>query len=70
VRRLNDGKVIVGFGGATADAFTLLERFEEKLKRHSGRLARAAVELAKDWRTDKYLRSLQALLKRPTPKLC
>lgn len=62
VRRLNDGKVIVGFAGATADAFTLLERFEEKLKSHSGRLARAAVELAKDWRTDKYLRSLQALL--------
>ena len=62
VRRIYDDKVLVGFAGATADAFTLLERFEEKLRTYSGRLKRAAVELAKDWRMDKYLRRLEALL--------
>jgi ATP-dependent HslUV protease subunit HslV len=62
VRRLNDGKVLCGFAGATADAFTLFDRFEEKLKEYSGDLARAAVELAKDWRTDRSLRRLEALL--------
>jgi ATP-dependent HslUV protease subunit HslV len=62
VRRLGDGSVIGGFAGATADAFTLFERLEAKLERHSGQLMRAAVELAKDWRTDKYLRNLEALM--------
>ncbi len=62
VRAILDGKVLVGFAGATADAFTLLERFETKLKEYSGDLTRAAVELAKDWRTDKLLRKLEALL--------
>jgi len=62
VRKIHDGKVLVGFAGATADAFTLLEHFEVKLKEHSGDLTRAAVELAKDWRTDKMLRRLEALL--------
>jgi ATP-dependent HslUV protease, peptidase subunit HslV len=63
VRRLGeDGKVIVGFAGATADAFTLFERLERKLEQHRGQLMRAAVELAKDWRTDKYLRNLEALM--------
>jgi len=62
VRHLYNGKVIVGFAGATADAFTLFERFEAKLEKHSGHLTRAAVELAKDWRTDKMLRTLEALL--------
>ena len=62
VRRIADGKVIAGFAGASADAFTLLERFEAKLKEHKGGLARAAVELAKDWRTDRYLRRLEAML--------
>ncbi len=62
VRRLHGGKVLVGFAGATADAMTLLEKFEEKLQSHSGKLERAAVELAKDWRTDKYLRRLEAML--------
>ena len=57
-----DGKVIAGFAGATADAFTLFERLEAKLERHGGHLMRAAVELAKDWRTDKYLRNLEALM--------
>ena len=56
------GKVIGGFAGATADAFTLFERLEKKLEQHSGQLLRAAVELAKDWRTDKYLRNLEALM--------
>ena len=56
------GKVIAGFAGATADAFTLFERLEAKLERHQGQLMRAAVELAKDWRTDKYLRNLEAML--------
>jgi len=62
VRKLYDGKVLAGFAGSVADAFTLFERFEEKLKKFQGNLPRAAVELAKDWRTDKYLRRLEALL--------
>ena len=63
VRRLGEGgRVIAGFAGATADAFTLFERLEKKLEQHSGQLLRAAVELAKDWRTDKYLRNLEALM--------
>lgn len=62
VRELGDGKVIGGFAGATADAFTLFERLESKLERHNGQLMRAAVELAKDWRTDKYLRNLEAMM--------
>ncbi|HEX7029406.1 MAG TPA: ATP-dependent protease subunit HslV [Gammaproteobacteria bacterium] len=62
VRRLYDGKVLAGFAGGTADAFTLFERFEDKLAKHSGNLTRAAVELAKDWRTDRMLRRLEALL--------
>ena len=63
VRRLGkDGKVIGGFAGATADAFTLFERLEKKLEEHSGKLLRAAVELTKDWRTDKYLRNLEAMM--------
>ncbi len=63
VRRIGDGgKVIAGFAGATADAFTLFERLERKLEAHRGQLLRAAVELAKDWRTDKYLRNLEALM--------
>ena len=62
VRRLGDGKVIAGFAGATADAFTLFERLERKLEQYNGQLMRAAVELAKDWRTDKYLRNLEALM--------
>ena len=62
VRRLYQGKVIAGFAGTTADAFTLFERFEAKLEQYSGNLRRAAVELAKDWRTDRMLRRLEALL--------
>ncbi|MCB2015359.1 MAG: ATP-dependent protease subunit HslV [Sphingobium sp.] len=62
VRQLHDGSVIGGFAGATADAFTLFERLEGKLERHNGQLMRAAVELAKDWRTDKYLRNLEAMM--------
>jgi ATP-dependent HslUV protease subunit HslV len=62
VRRLYKEKVLAGFAGATADAFTLFERFEAKLEKHSGNLTRAAVELAKDWRTDRMLRRLEALL--------
>jgi ATP-dependent HslUV protease subunit HslV len=62
VRRLGDGSVIGGFAGATADAFTLFERLERKLEQHHGALMRAAVELAKDWRTDKYLRNLEAMM--------
>ncbi|TVV74568.1 ATP-dependent protease subunit HslV [Sphingomonas solaris] len=62
VRRLGDGSVIGGFAGATADAFTLFERLERKLEQHSGQLLRAAVELAKDWRTDKFLRNLEAMM--------
>lgn len=62
VRRLYHGRVIAGFAGATADAFTLFERFEAKLEQYNGNLRRAAVELAKDWRTDRILRRLEALL--------
>lgn len=62
VRRLYSDKVIAGFAGGTADAFTLFERFEAKLEKHQGNLTRAAVELAKDWRTDRMLRRLEALL--------
>jgi len=63
VRRIGEGgNVIAGFAGATADAFTLFERLERKLEQHRGQLMRAAVELAKDWRTDKYLRNLEALM--------
>ena len=62
VRTLHGGKVIVGFAGSTADAFTLFERFEGKLKEHGGQLRRAAVELAKDWRTDRALRRLEAMM--------
>ena len=62
VRRLYKGQVLAGFAGSTSDAFTLFERFEAKLEKHSGHLTRAAVELAKDWRTDRMLRRLEALL--------
>ena len=62
IRRLYNEKILAGFAGAAADAFTLFERFEEKLKRYSGNMAKSAVELAKDWRSDKYLRRLEALL--------
>jgi len=62
VRRLSDNKVIAGFAGATADAFTLFERLEAKLEKHPGQLMRACVELAKDWRTDRYLRRLEAMM--------
>jgi ATP-dependent HslUV protease subunit HslV len=62
IRKLNQGNVLIGFAGAAADAFSLLDRFEEKLEQHQGQLVRAAVELAKLWRTDKYLRQLEALL--------
>lgn len=62
VRKLKDGRVLAGFAGSVADAFTLFEKFEEKLERYPGNLPRAAVELAKDWRTDRYLRRLEALL--------
>ena len=62
LRRLQGGKIIAGFAGATADAFTLFERFETKLKDHSGNLTRAAVELTKDWRTDRVLRRLEAMV--------
>ena len=62
VRRIGNGQIIAGFAGATADAFTLFERLEAKLERHPGQLLRAAIELAKDWRTDRYLRKLEALM--------
>ncbi|MEX0907902.1 MAG: ATP-dependent protease subunit HslV [Gemmatimonadota bacterium] len=62
VRKLKDGHVLAGFAGSVADAFTLFEKFEEKLDRYPGNLPKAAVELAKDWRTDRYLRRLEALL--------
>lgn len=62
VRRLKDGKVLAGFAGSVADAFTLFEKFEEKLERYPANLPRACVELAKDWRTDRYLRRLEAVL--------
>jgi len=62
VRKLRDGKVLAGFAGSVADAFTLFEKFEEKLERYPGNLSRAAVELAKDWRSDRVLRRLEAML--------
>ena len=62
IRRLYNDSILAGFAGAAADAFTLFERFEEKLKRYSGNMPKSAVELAKDWRSDKYLRRLEALL--------
>lgn len=62
VRKIADGRILVGFAGATSDAFTLLERFEEKLNMYRGGLKRAAIELAKDWRTDRYLRKLESML--------
>ncbi len=62
IRKMMDGKIICGFAGASADAFTLMERYEDKLQQYRGHIFRAAVELAKDWRTDKYLRRLEAML--------
>jgi ATP-dependent HslUV protease, peptidase subunit HslV len=62
IRRIGNGKILAGFAGSTADAFTLLERLEAKLERHPGQLTRACVELAKDWRTDRYLRRLEAMM--------
>lgn len=62
VRKISDGKILAGFAGSTADAFTLFERYEEKLSAYNGNMQRAAVELAKDWRKDKYLQKLEALL--------
>jgi ATP-dependent HslUV protease subunit HslV len=62
VRRIGDGSIVAGFAGATADAFTLFERLEAKLEAHPGNLTRAAVEMAKDWRTDRYLRRLEAMM--------
>jgi len=62
IRKLQDGKIVTGFAGSTADAFTLLDRFEEKLNAYGGNMKRAAVELAKDWRTDRYLRKLESML--------
>ncbi|MDZ4076645.1 MAG: ATP-dependent protease subunit HslV [Hylemonella sp.] len=62
VRKLHHGKVLAGFAGATADAFTLFERFEAKLEKHQGHLVRAAIELTRDWRTDRVLRRLEAML--------
>ena len=62
VRKLNGGKILAGFAGSTADAFTLIERFEEKLNAYGGNMKRAAIELAKDWRTDRFLRKLEAML--------
>jgi ATP-dependent HslUV protease, peptidase subunit HslV len=62
IRKLQDGKILVGFAGSTADAFTLLDRFDEKLNSYGGNMKRSAIELAKDWRTDRYLRKLEAML--------
>ncbi|NWF51265.1 MAG: ATP-dependent protease subunit HslV [Ignavibacteriaceae bacterium] len=62
IRKIADGKALCGFAGASADAFTLMERFEDKLEQYRGNVSRAAVELAKDWRTDKFLRRLEAML--------
>lgn len=62
IRRLQEGKVLAGFAGSTADAFTLLERFDEKLNSYGGNMKRAAIELAKDWRMDRFLRRLEAML--------
>jgi ATP-dependent HslUV protease subunit HslV len=69
VRRLGDGQVIAGFAGATADAFALFERLEAKLEQHRGQLARACVEMAKDWRTDRYLRRLEAMMAVADPQV-
>ena len=68
VRSLYDDRILAGFAGSTADAFTLFERFEEKLQEYGGNLTRSAVELAKDWRTDRYLRRLEALLAVASPR--
>lgn len=62
IRKLQDGGIVVGFAGSTADAFTLLERFEEKLGAYGGNMKRAAIELAKDWRTDRFLRRLESMI--------
>lgn len=62
IRRLHNGAILAGFAGSTADAFTLLDRFDEKLSAHNGNMKRAAIELAKDWRMDRYLRRLEAML--------
>lgn len=62
IRKLAEGKIVAGFAGSTADAFTLIERFEEKLSAYGGNMKRAAIELAKDWRTDRYLSKLEAML--------
>ncbi len=62
IRKLDEGKIVVGFAGSTADAFTLLDRIEEKLSSYGGNMKRSAIELAKDWRTDRYLRRLEAML--------
>ncbi|KOY87775.1 peptidase [bacterium 336/3] len=62
IRKLKDGKVVVGFAGSTADAFSLMEKFEEKLAAFGGSVERSAIELAKDWRTDRYLRRLEAMM--------
>lgn len=62
IRKLQEGKVVTGFAGSTADAFTLLERFDEKLNAYGGNMKRAAIELAKDWRMDRYLRKLESML--------
>lgn len=62
IRKLQDGKIVTGFAGSTADAFTLLEKFDDKLNTYSGSMKRAAIELAKDWRTDRYLRKLEAMM--------
>jgi ATP-dependent HslUV protease subunit HslV len=62
VRKLANGKILAGFAGSTADAFTLIEKFEEKLASYGGNMKRAAIELAKDWRTDRYLRKLEAMM--------
>ena len=62
IRKLQDGKILTGFAGSTADAFTLLDRFDEKLNSYGSNMKRAAIELAKDWRTDRYLRRLEAML--------
>ncbi len=62
VRKIYNNQILVGFAGATADAFTLLQRFEEKVEAHRGNLAKASIEMAKDWRTDRYLRKLEAML--------
>lgn len=62
IRKLQDGKIVIGFAGSTADAFALMEKFDEKLGAYSGNMKRAAIELAKEWRTDRYLRKLEAMM--------